>query len=249
MCRWSECPVVQSLFVFGSGGGRPNEALECRGREASGGFCSSGLHSHAASCDLEHRTGCRGRCVPVSRYIGRRIKGHATHLAWSLLQSQTFHLQTSSTCLSSDSSPHSSGATSDSNPPHTTSFRTDPCMSLLQLVDNLTTASKVVEVVEMRAHCPLQDCFPCYDLGVYSERCSVFVRPRRSVERRVWPPRGGVIGVIWPCSWPHGGLCVDAISIKGMSFSSVFIYVPPTCSAKPDTSAVKLESGPKYRFL
>ena len=125
----------------------------------------------------------------------------------------------------------------------------DHCLSSLQLVEDLAPASKVVEMVETRAHCPLQDCFLCYGLGVYCERCRVLVRPRRSVEWRVWPPRGGVIGVIWPCSWPHGGLCVDAISIKGMSFSSVFIYFPPTCSAKPDTSAVKLESGPKYRFL
>ena len=123
------------------------------------------------------------------------------------------------------------------------------CLSSPQLVDDLATASKVVELVDARTHCLLRDCFRCYGICVYCERCSVLVRPRRSVEWRVWPPRGGVIGVIWPCSWPHGGLCVDAISIKGMSFSSLFIYVPPTCSAKPDTRPVKLESVPKYRFL
>ena len=99
------------------------------------------------------------------------------------------------------------------------------CLSSPQLVDNLATASKVVELVDARTHRLLRDCFLCYGICVYCERCSVLVRPRRSVERRVWPPRGGVIGVIWPCSWPHGGLCVDAISIKGMSFSSVFIDV------------------------
>ena len=89
----------------------PNGALECRGCRASGGFCSSGLHSHAASCDLEHRTGCRGRCVPVSRCIGRRIKVHATCLAWSSVATQTLHLQVPTTSLSSPSTPQGRCAT------------------------------------------------------------------------------------------------------------------------------------------
>ena len=99
------CPVVQPPFVFLGAAERPNGALECRGCRASGGFCSSELRLYAASCDLEHRTGCRGRCVPVSRCIGRRIKVHATSLARSSVATQTLHLQDPTTSPSSPSAP------------------------------------------------------------------------------------------------------------------------------------------------
>lgn len=87
--------------------------------EAGGACCSSGLRSPAASFGLVHRNRCRGRCVTVRRCRGRRSMGHATHLVWSPLESQTFQLQASSTCLTSASSSQPSGATSDLNPPHT----------------------------------------------------------------------------------------------------------------------------------
>ena len=105
------CPVVQPRFVSRGAAERPKGALECRGCRASGGFCSSGLRLYAASCDLEHRTGCRGRCVPVSRCIGRRIKVHATCLAWSSVATQTLHLQVPATSLSSPTTPQGRCAT------------------------------------------------------------------------------------------------------------------------------------------
>ena len=52
---------------------------------------------------------------------------------------------------------------------------TDPCVCSPQLVEDLTTASKVVELVDASAHCQLQQCVLCDVLATYIESFSVCV--------------------------------------------------------------------------